>query len=119
MRVAGFKRDTLITFQERTGTQDSGTGAWTYEWADLGADPDEWAEVQDILPSRAEDVADSINIQRRPCRIRTLFRDDITSAMRVTFEGRTLQIIAGPAELGRRDGLEMICEELSTQGEKP
>jgi head-tail adaptor len=119
MRVPAFKRDTLITFQERTGTQDSGTGAWSYAWRDLLTDPDEWAEVQDILPSRAEDVADNIDIRRRPCRIRTLFRDDITSAMRVAFEGRTLEIIAGPVELGRRDGLEMICEELSTQGEKP
>ena len=98
--------------------QDSGTGAWTYAWDDI-VNPTEWAEVQDILPSRAEDVADNINIQRRPCRVRTLYRDDITSEMRVLVEGRTLQIIAGPAELGRRDGLEMICEELTTQGEKP
>jgi hypothetical protein len=66
MRPAIGKRDTLITFQERAGTQDAGTGAWTY-----------------------------------------------------TFEGRTLQIVSGPAELGRRDGLEFICEEYSTQGEKP
>lgn len=119
MQVHSGKRDTLITFRERTGTQDSGTGAWSYAWRDLLTNPDEWAEVQDVLPSRSEDVADNIDIQRRPCRIRTLFRDDIDSKMRVTFDGRTLEIIAGPVELGRRDGLEMICEELSTQGEKP
>jgi SPP1 family predicted phage head-tail adaptor len=117
MRPAIGKRDTLITFQERTGTQDAGTGAWTYTWQDVT--PDEWAEVQDILPSRAENVADNINMARRPCRVRTLYRSDVTSAMRITFEGRTLQIVSGPAELGRRDGLEFICEEYSTQGEKP
>lgn len=116
MKVPAPKRDTLITFRERTGTQDSGTGAWTYEWADFA---DEWAEVQDILPSRAENLADNIDLSRRPCRVRTLYRADIASAMRVTFDGRTLEIISGPVELGRRDGLEMICEELSTQGEKP
>lgn len=116
MRVPAFKRDTLITFQERTGTQDSGTGAWTYEWDDVA---DEWGEVQDVLPSRGEDVADNINMARRPCRVRILYRDDITSAMRIVFEARTLEIISGPAELGRRDGLEFICEEWSTQGEKP
>lgn len=119
MRPAIGKRDTLITFQERTGTQDAGTGAWSYEWEDIAGEPTEWAEVQDILPSRAEDVADNIDLARRPCRVRMLYRDDITGEMRITFDGRTLQIVSGPAELGRRDGLEMVCEEMSTQGEKP
>jgi len=119
MRPATVRRDTLITFQERTGTQDSGTGAWTYEWEDVAGEPTEWAEVQDILPSRAEDVADNIDMSRRPCRVRTLYRDDITAQMRITFDDRALQIVSGPVELGRRDGLEMICEEFSTQGEKP
>lgn len=116
MRPAAFKRDTLITFQERVGTQDAATGSYQYAWQDAA---DEWAEVQDILPSRAESLDGTIDMQRRPCRVRTLYRADIDSQMRVTFDGRTLQIISGPAELGRRDGLEMICEELSTQGDKP
>lgn len=117
MRPAIGTRDTLITFQERTGTQDSGTGAWTYEWNDIA--PDEWANVRDLLPSRSENVSDNINMQQRPCRVRTLYRSDVTSDMRITFEGRTLEIISGPAELGRRDGLEFVCQEWSTQGEKP
>ncbi|CDO37144.1 phage head closure protein [Novosphingobium sp. KN65.2] len=119
MKPAAGRRDTLITFQSRTGSQDSATGAYTYSWADLASNPTEWAEVQDMLPSRAERIADSVSIQRRPCRVRTLYRSDITSDMRITFEGRALQIVAGPAELGRRDGLEMLCEEMTTEGDAP
>lgn len=118
MKPAAGKRDTLITFQERTATTDSNFGTKTYTWANLASNPTEWAEVQDILPSRSENVSDEISLQRRPCRIRTLFRDDIDSSMRITFEGRTVQIVGGPAELGRRDGLEMVCEEYSTEGEQ-
>ena len=72
-----------------------------------------------MLPSRAERIADEISLQKRPCRIRTLYRADITSDMRITFDGRTVQIVGGPAELGRRDGLEMVCEEWSTSGDNP
>ena len=116
MHVPSFKRDTEIVFQQRTLAQESVYGTGNYTWADFAT---ELADVQDILPSRAENLADGINIQRRPTRIRTLFRDDITSDMRVKIGMRTLQIVAGPAELGRRDGLEMICEEYSTEGNAP
>lgn len=116
MRPYAGKRDTLITFETRSETQNATTGSYTYTWA---THAQEWAEVQDMLPSRAENVAEGINLQRRPCRIRTMFRDDINSTMRITFEGRTVQIVAGPVELGRRDGLEMVCEEYSTEGNAP
>lgn len=116
MRVPIGKRDTLVTFQCRSGTQ-SASGAWTYTWADV--EPQEYCEALDILPSRAESMGDNIDIARRPCRIRCLYRDDVTPDMRVTFDGRTLKIVSGPAELGRRQGLEMLCEELSTEGEAP
>lgn len=88
-----------------------------YTWADVT--PSEWAEVQDVLPSRGESIADGINIAKRPARIRCNYRTDITSDMRVKFDGRTLKIVAGPAELGRREGLEVVCEELSIEGVEP
>ncbi len=117
MRVPSGKRSTLVTFQRRVGTQSPKTGAWSYVWTDV--DPQEWCEVQDVLPSRAETMDDNLAITRRPCRIRCDYRDDVTPDMRVTFDGRVLEITAGPVELGRRDGLEMMCQELSTQGEAP
>lgn len=116
MKPSASKRDTLITFLSRTASQNDDYGTQEYIWAEHAK---EYAEVQDILPSRSEKIDDSISIQRRPCRVRTLYRDDITSDMRIEFEGRTMEIVAGPAELGRRDGSEFICEQLSTQGDAP
>ena len=117
MRVSAGRRDTLVTFLERTGTQSPATGSYTYAWTEI--DPPEWCEVLDILPSRSESIEDNISMDRRPCRVRCLYRADITNEMRLTFDGRTLEIVSGPAELGRREGLEMICAELTTQGEAP
>lgn len=110
------RRNRLITFEARTGTQDATYGTRSYGWADHAQ---EWAEVQDILPSRGENFADGLEIQRRPTRIRTLYRDDITSDMRVKVGDRTLEIIAGPVELGNREGLEMVCEDYSSEGDAP
>ena len=116
MQLALGKLDTLVTFERRTGTQESTLGTSTYVWADVL--PLEWAEVQDVLPSRGERIAEGVNIAARPARIRCRYRGDVTNDMRVKFDGRTLRIVGGPAELGRREGLEMVCEELSTSGEE-
>lgn len=120
MQVHSGKRDTLITFQAATSTQNSTYGTRTKTWADVT--PTEWAEVKDILPSRAEDIEDSIDLTQRNCRVRTLYRSDITPQHRVKIGSRILEIIAGPVVLGtpgRPEGLEMICVENSTQGETP
>ena len=105
-----------VTVMHRIGTQDPIYGGYTYTWEPLATI---WAEVQDILPSRSESIADSISIVRRPARVRMRYRDDLDSSMRLVVNGRTLNIIAGPAELGFRAGLEFMAEELSTQGEEP
>lgn len=116
MRPSPGRRDTLITFQQRTKTK-SASGALSYTWANLASNPTEWAEVLDILGS--ERASEGIDLANRPCRVRTLYRSDITSDMRITFEGRSLQIIRGPIELGRQEGLQMVCQDWSTEGETP
>ncbi|MGH6746588.1 phage head closure protein [Novosphingobium sp.] len=78
-----------------------------------------WAQVRDVLPSRAESVDENASMQQRPARIRMRFREDITADMRVIYRGRVMEIVSGPAELGRREALELIVQELSTRGEKP
>lgn len=113
-------RDTLITFQAASVVQDSTYGTQTKTWGDVS--PTEWAEVQDILPSRAENIDPGIDITRKPCRVRTLYRTDITAQHRVKIGSRILEIVSGPAILGtpgRPEGLEMICTEYSSQGESP
>lgn len=112
-----------VVIQRRTETQDPIYGTAIVTWADLATI---WAEVQDVLPSRAERVAEGIDIARRPARVRMLYRDDVTTDMRLKVLGRggnepdrLLQIIAGPAELGFRERIELMAEELSSGGQEP
>lgn len=75
-----------------------------------------WAEVQDMLPSRGERLADGVNIATRPARVRMRWRADISGSMRIVMDGRIMQIVAGPVELGRRDGIELMVEDYTSAG---
>lgn len=44
------------------------------------------------------------------------FREDVTPDMRFVFGARVMQIVAGPAELGFREGLEFMAEEYRPAG---
>jgi head-tail adaptor len=86
------------------------------------------AEMQEMLPSRAERIAEGISIASRPTRIRIRYRHDITSDMRIAVgslsgpedpvpaDRRYLRITAPPVELGNREGLELLAIEDSTHG---
>ncbi len=100
----------------------------TFDGAGKGSWPDVAtvrAQVQDMLPSRGEKIADGLNVASRPSRVRIRYRNDVKASMRVligeTIEGawvtyRTAQIITPPAELGFRQGLEFVIEDYSTAG---
>lgn len=73
-------------------------------------------EVRDELPSRvvSEAVKNGIVNAAQRARLRMRWRAGITSDMRVIMmrpDRRAYQIVSGPAELGRRDGLELMIEE--------
>lgn len=110
------KLDRRVTIQQRTETQDTTYGTISVAWTTLAT---VWAEVQDMIPSRAERMAEGVSIARRPCRVRMRYRSDVDSTMRLSVDGRQMRIIAGPAELGRRDGIELVCESLTTEGQEP
>jgi len=116
-------RNREVVIQHRTRAQNSADGSYTDTWADLAT---VWAEVQDILPSRAERIADGVDIANRPARVRMLYREDVTTSMRFKLPGRStaegdryLRIISGPAELGFRDRVEFVAEEISSTGQEP
>ena len=100
-------------------------GAGSGSWAKLA---DVYAEVLDTLPSRAERLADGINVAARPARVRIRYRSDITAAMRFVLlrwdsvmaawvpDDRVMQIASGPAELGRRESLEFMVEDFTSAG---
>ena len=89
------------------------TGAGSGTWELLG---EAWASVEDVLPNRAERLADGLNIATRPARVRLRYRDDVTPSMRFVMGDRVMQIIAEPAEIGFRDALEFMVEDYSSAG---
>jgi hypothetical protein len=119
------KRDQFVIFEQRQTTQDPLYGT-TVEvtWTEFSQ---AWAELQDILPSRSENVDESISLARRPARLRIDYLDGvgITSSMRVRIEAdelfpeRIMQIISGPAHKRDSDELEFVVEQMSTMGEAP
>jgi hypothetical protein len=118
-------RDTLVVFEQRQTTQDPVYGT-TIE-GDWTEHSQAWAELQDILPSRSENVDESISLARRPARLRIDYLDGvgITSSMRVRIEAdelfpeRIMQIISGPAHKRDSSEMEFVVEQLSSSGEAP
>ncbi len=97
----------------KSGILSAGSGTWEPVGKPIAA------SVVDVLPSRAERLADGINIATRPARVRMRFRTDVTASMRFVMTKpfhRVMQIVAGPAEVGVRDEIEFIVEDYSTAG---
>ena len=116
--VAGMIRagdlDREVRFERKApsaGFMSAGQEAWE-EVATV------WAQVQDVLPRRGERTESGLTTASRQARIRTWYRDDITADMRVVHGERVMQIIAGPVELGRLEGIELVGEDYSTAGEQ-
>lgn len=107
------KLNRRVTILRRIEVQDTTYGGFVATWSTLAT---VWAEVQDMLPSRAERMAEGVEIARRPCRVRMRYRSDVTSAMRLRIDGREYRIVGGPAELGQREGIEFVAEHLTTEG---
>lgn len=107
--------DQRIRIEIKQVTQDTDYGTQNVAWVEFAT---VWAEVQDVLPSSsAESQAAGIRIEKRPARIRTRYLAGVSSDMRVVLlnrDNRMLQIVSGPAELGRKDALEFMAEEYST-----
>lgn len=104
--------DRRITF-ERLVQDNSFTGAGKAIWVPVAT---VWAQVREVLPSKGEQLDDGLMITNRPARIRLRYRTDISADMRILYGDRVMQIKAGPVELGRRVGLELMAEEYSTEG---
>ena len=109
--------DRRITIQAKTVTTNPDYGTQTVVWTDFAARIP--AQVVDSLPSRAENDQQGIKIAVQPARVRIRYMSGITSDMRVVLHGvtdRVMQITAGPAEIGRRQFVELMCETFSTTG---
>jgi head-tail adaptor len=106
------KLDRLITIERpiaKKGLNSAGSGSWEPVTK-------VWANVKDMLPSRGERLADGINVTTRPARVRMRYREDIGTEMRFVMGSRVMQIVAGPAEIGRRYRMEFMVEDYSPAG---
>jgi head-tail adaptor len=118
--LARGELDSLIRI-ERPKANDAFDSAGSAEWEALPDGEQVWASVHDMLPSRGEKIASGINVAARPARVRMDYRDDVTAAMRFVditdgVDGRVMQIISGPAKIGRREGVEFMVEDYSSAG---
>lgn len=108
-----------VRIDRKTTSQDATYGTPVVTWSELAT---VYAEVQDVLPSRAEKAGEGIQIASRPARIRMRYRSDITADMRCVLldrANRVLQIVSGPAEIGRKEGIELMAQEYSSAGDAP
>lgn len=79
------------------------------------------ASARDALPTvrRMERIEQGLESASQMTRIRIRYRSGITPDMRILLHGKTgepdrmLKIISGPAEVGRREGLEFMTESWS------
>lgn len=77
------------------------------------------AQRQDRLPSNSESVANGLRVSYNESRLRIRYRKDIKSDMRIIMhdEGdKIYEISGGPAEIGRREWIELTIKEYSTNG---
>lgn len=117
MRVTANELDRRVRI-ERPIADESADGAGSGTWVEVAIVA---AGIRDMLPSRGERLAEGVNVATRPARVRMRYRGDLTPAMRLVdvtggVDGRVMQIITVPAEIGRRDGLEMMAEDYSVAG---
>lgn len=121
--LASRMKDRIRIEQPVADTALDGAGSGDFE--PIPTDAKVSAEIEDMLPSRGERLANGINVATRPARVRLRARTDITPDMRFVeiFEdadgnatdGRVMQIVAGPAKLGR-DAIEFMVEDYSVAG---
>lgn len=114
MRLKAGKLDRRIRI-ERPIADTSPDGAGSGTWALVAK---VWAEVQDLLPSRAPDeqISGGFSTATQRTRVRIRYRAGITPDMRIVTGGRIMQIVSGPAEIGRRDGLEFMVADYTPAG---
>jgi head-tail adaptor len=110
------KLHTRIRIERKLVARDPQYGTEDVTWGQFAC---VWAEVRDILPSKAERLADSIQIGRKPARIRIRYLAGLAADMRIIIDNRIHQIISGPAILGRRNAMEIMVEEHSSEGAAP
>ena len=110
---AGSLRD-RARIEYKVATSDANFGTEVVTWTLLAT---VWCNVQDELPSKSEAVKNGLVMGARRSRVRMRYRADLDSSMRLVISrpnSEVYQIIGGPAILGNKEGIELLCERYST-----
>ena len=101
--------DQLITIQQNTPTRDPNFNSEQANWVTFVANLR--ANCADL--TGAEAVRQGLRVMDRPVKVMTRFVPGVTTAMRVLeSDGRIFNIVS-VAEIPRRRGLELLCQEYS------
>lgn len=117
MMPAG-KFNRIVRVEKRVETVDPEYGTTTTSWAALS--PMCRANIQDVLPSKGESLANGIDVSRSPARVRMRWRTDIDATMRMIYldrSNRVMELLTEPAELGNREAIEFMVAEYSARGD--
>ena len=101
--------DRKITLQTRSVARDADTGAEVVSWSDSATVSARVFESA-TAPSASGAAAAQMTTYARPHRVRIRWRTVDKSTSRVSYGGRLLRIIS-TAEVGRREYVDLACEE--------
>ncbi len=104
-----------VTILERVVTKDTVYGTDNISWNPVKK---VYAQITEMLPSRDEDIVDSISMATRVAKVMIRWRTGLTQQHRIDIDGEQWRIVAGPAMVGLRIGLEMVVQHLSTEGQE-
>jgi SPP1 family predicted phage head-tail adaptor len=108
--------DRRLRILERVDTTEGTYGTKVATWPELAT---VWAKIEEVLPARADRLDDKLVITVRQAKVRIRWRADVSQNHRVEIDGQQMRIISGPAMAGRRQWLDFVVEELSTEGQQP
>lgn len=115
--MAGFRFGDLrhrCLIERKVTTPDPQYGTPVITWVTVA---NTWCSVEDVVPSRSEAVKNGLSTGTNQTLLRMRWRTDVDSSMRMTINRPALtvyQIIAGPAEIGNRQGIEFMLERYTT-----
>lgn len=103
------KLDRRVVIEEKSVTRDPDYGAEVVTWVTFA---ERWADVRDV--NAIERAGDGLRTITRTTTVTIRWLDGLTSDMRVRVvsDGRLLNITSF-VELGRKVGLQLVCEEYS------
>lgn len=104
--------DKRARIERKTVTPDPTYGTDVEVWVTRAS---VWCNLVDSTPSRDEQIRNGLSTKKVRSRMRMRYRGDVQTDDRVVLmrpDEQVWQIIGGPAEIGVRDGIELMIEKV-------